>query len=65
MLARQIRNLPVDEAIKQMEFSSKRTASKILHNLAFAKKNATEQKDMKNLIVGMLVIIIIIKQKRG
>ncbi|KAI7858695.1 ribosomal protein L22/L17 [Circinella umbellata] len=52
MLARQIRNLPVDEAIKQMEFSSKRTASKILHNLAFAKKNATEQKDMKNLIVA-------------
>ncbi|KAI9495949.1 ribosomal protein L22/L17 [Zychaea mexicana] len=52
MLARQIRNLPVDEAIKQMEFSPKRTARKIMHNLAFARKNAAEQKDMQNLIVA-------------
>ena len=59
MLARQIRNLPVDEAIKQMEFSPKRTARKILHNLAFARKNATEQKDMKNLVVGMFDLFII------
>ena len=59
MLARQIRNLPVEEAIKQMEFSPKRTARKILHNLAFARKNATEQKDMKNLVVGMFDLFII------
>ncbi|KAI9247676.1 ribosomal protein L22/L17 [Phascolomyces articulosus] len=52
MLARQIRNMPIDEAIKQMEFSPKRTARKIMHNLAFARKNATEQKDMKNLVVA-------------
>ncbi|KAI9276167.1 ribosomal protein L22/L17 [Sporodiniella umbellata] len=52
MLARQIRNLPVDEAIRQMEFSDKRTAKKVLHNLAFAKKNAADQKDMHNLIVS-------------
>lgn len=51
MLARQIRNLPVDEAIRQMEFSDKRSAKKILHNLAFARKNASEQKGMKNLVV--------------
>ncbi|KAI8137651.1 ribosomal protein L22/L17 [Fennellomyces sp. T-0311] len=52
MLARQIRNLPVDEAIKQMEFSPKRTARKIMHNLAFARKNATEQRQMENLVVA-------------
>ncbi|CEG66174.1 hypothetical protein RMATCC62417_02802 [Rhizopus microsporus] len=52
MLARQIRNLPIDEAIKQMEFSDKRAAKKILHNLAFAKKNATNQKGMQNMIVA-------------
>ncbi|KAI8985887.1 ribosomal protein L22/L17 [Pilobolus umbonatus] len=52
MLARQIRNLPVEEAIKQMEFSDKRSAKKILHNLAFATKNATEQKEMKDLVVS-------------
>lgn len=52
MLARQIRNLPIDEAIKQMEFSDKRAAKKILHNLAFAKKNAANQKGMQNMIVG-------------
>ncbi|EIE83601.1 hypothetical protein G6F46_007125 [Rhizopus delemar] len=52
MIARQIRNLPVDEAIKQMEFSDKRTAKKVLHNLAFARKNAADQKDMHNMIVA-------------
>ncbi|OAD70099.1 hypothetical protein PHYBLDRAFT_71537 [Phycomyces blakesleeanus NRRL 1555(-)] len=52
MLARQIRNLPVEEAIKQMEFSSKRSAKKILHNLAFARKNAQEQKGMENMVVS-------------
>lgn len=55
MIARQIRNLPVDEAIKQMEFSDKRTAKKVLHNLAFARKNAADQKDMHNMIVGKLL----------
>ncbi|CAO3663757.1 unnamed protein product [Rhizopus stolonifer] len=52
MLARQIRNLPVEEAIKQMEFSDKRTAKKVLHNLAFARKNAADQKQMHNLVVS-------------
>ncbi|KAI7902580.1 ribosomal protein L22/L17 [Cokeromyces recurvatus] len=52
MLARQLRNLPVDEAIRQMEFSDKKAARKILHNLAFAKKNAAEQKGMKNMIIA-------------
>ncbi|KAI8361786.1 ribosomal protein L22/L17 [Choanephora cucurbitarum] len=52
MLARQIRNLPVDEAIRQMEFSDKRSAKKILHNLAFAKKNAMDQKGMKEMVVS-------------
>ncbi|KAI8086299.1 ribosomal protein L22/L17 [Halteromyces radiatus] len=52
MIARQLRNLPVDEAIRQLEYSPKRSAKKILHNLAFAKKNAQEQKNMKNLVVA-------------
>lgn len=57
MLARQIRNLPVDEAIRQMEFSDKRSASKILHNLAFARKNAADQKGMQNLVVCKYIYI--------
>ncbi|KAI9359459.1 ribosomal protein L22/L17, partial [Pilaira anomala] len=52
MLARQIRNLPVEEAIRQMEFSDKRSAKKILHNLAFARKNAADQKGMENMVVS-------------
>ncbi|KAG2194185.1 hypothetical protein INT47_007917, partial [Mucor saturninus] len=52
MLARSIRNLPVEEAIRQMEFSDKRSAKKILHNLAFARKNAIDQKGMENLVVS-------------
>ncbi|CAO3640273.1 unnamed protein product [Cunninghamella blakesleeana] len=52
MIARQLRNLTVEEAIKQMEYSPKRSSSKILHNLAFAKKNAQDQKDMKNLVIA-------------
>ncbi|CAO3590804.1 unnamed protein product [Absidia cylindrospora] len=52
MIARQIRNLPVDEAIRQLQHSPKRSAKKILHNLAFAKKHAQEQKDMKQLVVA-------------
>lgn len=52
MLARQIRNLPVDEAIRQMEFSDKRSAKKILHNLAFARKNAADQKGMENMVIS-------------
>lgn len=52
MIARQLRNLTVEEAIKQMEYSPKRSAKKILHNLAFAKKNAQDQKDMKNLVIS-------------
>lgn len=51
MLARQIRNLPVDEAIRQMEFSPKRAAKKILHNLALARKNAKDQFGLENLVI--------------
>jgi DNA polymerase/3'-5' exonuclease PolX len=56
MIARSLRNLSVEEAIKQLEFSDKRSAKKILHNLAFARKNATEQKDMKNLVICKYLI---------
>ncbi|KAI9304111.1 ribosomal protein L22/L17 [Cunninghamella echinulata] len=52
MIARQLRNLTVDEAIKQLEYSPKRSAKKILHNLAFARKNAKDQKDMENIIIA-------------
>ncbi|KAI9477761.1 MAG: ribosomal protein L22/L17 [Benjaminiella poitrasii] len=52
MLARQLRNLPVDEAIRQMQFSDKRSAKKILHNLAFARKNAADQKGMENMVIA-------------
>ncbi|KAI7864171.1 ribosomal protein L22/L17 [Spinellus fusiger] len=52
MIARQIRQLPVDEAIQQMEFSNKRMAKKVLHNLAFARQHAQTQKGMKNLVVA-------------
>ncbi|KAI8338862.1 ribosomal protein L22/L17 [Chlamydoabsidia padenii] len=52
MIARQIRNLPVEEAIQQLQYSPKRSAKKILHNLAFARKHAQEQKEMKNLVVA-------------
>ncbi|OZJ03148.1 hypothetical protein BZG36_03889 [Bifiguratus adelaidae] len=48
MLARQIRGLPLSEAIAQMTFSPKRAAVKIRHNLAFAQKNALLQKGMKS-----------------
>lgn len=34
-----------------MEFSPKRMAHKVLHNLAFARKNAREQKGFENLVV--------------
>ncbi|RUP50963.1 ribosomal protein L22/L17 [Jimgerdemannia flammicorona] len=53
MLARQIRGLPVQEAINQMQFSNKRVSTKILHNLAFARTNAEKQKGMvpKNTVV--------------
>ncbi|KAL1919934.1 mitochondrial 54S ribosomal protein uL22m [Calcarisporiella thermophila] len=43
MLARQIAGKPVNKAIMQMEFSAKRHAKKILHNLAFARTNAQKQ----------------------
>ncbi|KAI8066445.1 ribosomal protein L22/L17 [Gongronella butleri] len=52
MIARQLRNLPIDEAIRQMQFSPKRASNKILHNLAFARKNALEQKGMKDMVVA-------------
>ncbi|KAG0168246.1 hypothetical protein DFQ28_005214 [Apophysomyces sp. BC1034] len=52
MIARQIRNLSVDDAIKQLEFSPKRSARKILHNLAFARKHAQDQKNMEDLVVA-------------
>jgi ribosomal protein L22 len=48
MLARQIRGLPLSEAIAQMTFSPRRAAVKIRHNLAFAQKNALLQKGMKS-----------------
>lgn len=35
-----------------MEFSHKRISNKVLHNLAFASKNAKEQKGFENLIVS-------------
>jgi len=54
MLARQIRGLPIQKAITQMEFSNKRASSKILHNLAFARLNAEKQKGMvpESLVVA-------------
>ncbi|CAO3676232.1 unnamed protein product [Umbelopsis ramanniana] len=51
-IARQLRNLKVEDAIKQMEFSHKRISNKVLHNLAFANKNAKEQKGFENLVVS-------------
>lgn len=55
MLARQIAGLHIDEAIKQMEFSKKKAAKRILSNLVLARRNAELQKGMKNLVIGMLI----------
>ncbi|KAL1926713.1 hypothetical protein VTP01DRAFT_5608 [Rhizomucor pusillus] len=51
MLARQIAGLHIDEAIKQMEFSKKKAAKRILSNLVLARRNAELQKGMKNLVI--------------
>ena len=59
MLARQIRNLPVDEAIRQMEFSDKRSANKILHYWEFARNNAADQQGLQNLVVCKYIYICI------
>eukprot|EP00051_Salpingoeca_urceolata_P006197 m.82268 g.82268 ORF g.82268 m.82268 type:complete len:230 (-) comp14723_c0_seq3:14-703(-) len=40
VLAKQIRNLPIDDAIKQMEFSPKKAASQIHQVLRITKRNA-------------------------
>ncbi|PVU92076.1 hypothetical protein BB559_003856 [Furculomyces boomerangus] len=45
-LADQIVGLKIQDAINQMEFSAKSAAKKILHTLAFARKNAIYQKKM-------------------
>lgn len=55
MLARQIAGLPIDEAIKQMEFSKKKAAKRILSNLVLARRNAELQKGMKNLVICMWI----------
>ncbi|KAL0139356.1 ribosomal protein L22/L17 [Mucor lusitanicus] len=46
------RKLNMLAPIRQMEFSDKRSAKKILHNLAFARKNAADQKGMENMVVS-------------
>ncbi|OLY83125.1 50S ribosomal protein L22 [Smittium mucronatum] len=43
-IAKQIAGLKVQDAINQLEFSPKRAAKKILHTVAFARKNAIYQK---------------------
>ncbi|KAJ9077480.1 39S ribosomal protein L22, mitochondrial, variant 3 [Entomophthora muscae] len=40
MLANQISGLDINQAILQMQFSQKKASKKIMHNLAFARKNA-------------------------
>src|SRR4051812_15932869 len=56
MLAKQIRHLPINEAITQMEFSQKRASRRILNNLAFARKNMGDQEaykmDSSRVVVG-------------
>lgn len=61
MLARQIRRLPINEAIKQMEFSQKRASDRILKNLVLARKNMSIQKrynlDPENVVIGKLRVL--------
>ncbi|OMJ20380.1 50S ribosomal protein L22 [Smittium culicis] len=45
-ISKQIVGLNVQDAINQLEFSPKRAAKKILHTVAFARKNAIYQKLM-------------------
>ncbi|PVU96257.1 hypothetical protein BB561_001290 [Smittium simulii] len=45
-IANQIAGLKIQDAIDQMEFSPKGSAKKIMHNLAFARKNAIYQLKM-------------------
>ncbi|KAJ1976224.1 39S ribosomal protein L22, mitochondrial [Dimargaris verticillata] len=53
-LAQQISGKPIQEAINQMEFSPKRWAKPLMHNLAMARTNAYLQKglDKSRLYVG-------------
>ncbi|KAJ2214202.1 39S ribosomal protein L22, mitochondrial [Coemansia sp. RSA 1813] len=46
LLANQITKQPVTEAIRQMEFSAKKAATKIKNSLVWARKNAVFQKQM-------------------
>ncbi|PIA19763.1 ribosomal protein L22, partial [Coemansia reversa NRRL 1564] len=55
MLARQITGQPLNEAIRQMQFSSKRAAKRIRSSLAHARRNAIIQRKMnpENMIVKL------------
>ncbi|KAJ2612348.1 39S ribosomal protein L22, mitochondrial [Coemansia sp. RSA 1365] len=55
MLARQITGQPLNEAIRQMQFSSKRAAKRIRSSLAHARRNAIVQRKMnpENMIVKL------------
>ncbi|KAJ2840440.1 39S ribosomal protein L22, mitochondrial [Coemansia sp. 'formosensis'] len=46
MIGNQISGLPVTEAIRQMQFSSKKASDRIKHSLVWARKNAMFQKEM-------------------
>ncbi|KAJ2554171.1 39S ribosomal protein L22, mitochondrial [Coemansia sp. RSA 1933] len=46
LLANQITGQPITEAIRQMEYSPKKAATKIMHSLVWARKNAVFQKQM-------------------
>ncbi|KAJ2887656.1 39S ribosomal protein L22, mitochondrial [Coemansia aciculifera] len=46
MIGNQITGLPMTEAIRQMQFSSKKAATRIKHSLVWARKNAMFQKEM-------------------
>ncbi|KAJ2859007.1 39S ribosomal protein L22, mitochondrial [Coemansia aciculifera] len=46
MIGNQISGLPVTEAIRQMQFSSKKASDRIKHSLVWARKNAMFQREM-------------------
>ncbi|KAJ1899896.1 39S ribosomal protein L22, mitochondrial [Kickxella alabastrina] len=46
LIGNQITGLPLTEAIRQMQFSAKKAATKIRHSLVWARKNAVFQKEM-------------------
>ncbi|KAJ2026608.1 39S ribosomal protein L22, mitochondrial [Coemansia sp. S610] len=55
MIGNQISGLPVTEAIRQMQFSSKKASDRIKHSLVWARKNAMFQKEMnpENMFVKL------------